>query len=49
MRSLISADPTLLMVLTRFGISLGFGDKLVEEVCADTGSTALRFSPWQTL
>lgn len=37
MRSLISADPTLLMVLTRFGISLGFGDKLVEEVCADNG------------
>lgn len=37
MRSLISDDPALLMVLTRFGISLGFGDKTVEEVCRMNG------------
>lgn len=35
MRSLISSDPSLLMALTRFGISLGFGDKSVREVCEE--------------
>lgn len=35
MRELISHDPSLLMALTRFGISLGFGDKTVEEVCKE--------------
>lgn len=35
MRGLISQDPSLLMVLTRFGVSLGFGDKTVDEVCAE--------------
>ena len=37
MRELISDDPSLLMALTRFGISLGFGDRTVEEVCNDNG------------
>lgn len=35
MRSVISADPSLLMVMARFGIPLGFGDKTVAEVCAE--------------
>lgn len=34
MRSLISDNSLLLMVLSRFGISLGFADKSVEEVCS---------------
>lgn len=33
MRSLISDNSLLLMALSRFGISLGFADKSVEEVC----------------
>lgn len=33
MRSVIAADPSLLMVMARFGISLGFGDQTVGEVC----------------
>lgn len=33
MRSLIAAEPSLLMMMTRFGVSLGFGDKTVKEVC----------------
>lgn len=33
MRSVISADPSLLMVVARFGIPLGFGDQTVEDVC----------------
>lgn len=37
MRSIISADPSLLMVMARFGIPLGFGDKTVAEVCGDRG------------
>ena len=35
MRSLISDNSLLLMALSRFGISLGFGDKTVGEVCAE--------------
>lgn len=35
MRDLIEADSNLLMVMTRFGISLGFGDKTVATVCRE--------------
>lgn len=34
MRDLIADNSSLLMVLSRFGICLGFADKTVEEVCA---------------
>lgn len=37
MRSVISSDPSLLMVMARFGIPLGFGDRTVEEVCRANG------------
>lgn len=37
MRGIIAAEPSLLMLLTRFGIPLGFGDKKVEEVCRECG------------
>lgn len=43
MRSLISAEPSLLMLLTRFGISLGFGDKTVAEVCGECGIDSVTF------
>ena len=33
MRSLIKDNSSLLMVMSRFGISLGFGDKSVREIC----------------
>ena len=36
MRSLIKDNSSLLMVMSRFGISLGFGDKTVKEICSDT-------------
>jgi len=35
MRNLIKSDTSLLMVLNRFGICLGFGEKTVKEVCAE--------------
>lgn len=35
MRSLIKDNSSLLMVMGRFGISLGFGDKSVKEICAN--------------
>ncbi len=35
MRDLISAESSLIMVISRFGISLGFGDKTVGEVCRE--------------
>lgn len=35
LRSLIVDNNLLLMVISRFGISLGFGDKRVEEVCRE--------------
>lgn len=35
MRHLIKSDTALLMVMSRFGISLGFGEKTVKEVCTD--------------
>ncbi len=37
MRSIISDNSLLLMALSRFGISLGFGDKTIEEVCKEQG------------
>ena len=38
MRDIISDNHLILMVMTRFGISLGFGDKTVEEICEETGT-----------
>lgn len=35
MRHLIKSDTSLLMVLSRFGICLGFGEKTVKEVCVE--------------
>ena len=35
MRHLIKSDASLLMVISRFGICLGFGEKTVKEVCAE--------------
>lgn len=35
MRFLIADNSLLLMVMSRFGISLGFGDKTVEEICRE--------------
>lgn len=37
MRDLIADNPKLLMVISRFGIPLGFGDDRVEEVCRKSG------------
>ncbi len=37
LRDLIDANSDLMMVAARFGISLGFGDKTVKEVCAEDG------------
>lgn len=37
LRDLIEANSDLMMVAARFGISLGFGDKTVKEVCAEDG------------
>ena len=34
MSDLICENYALLQVLSRFGVSLGFGDKSVQEVCA---------------
>lgn len=34
---LITAHPSLLSLLTRLGISLGFGDKLIADVCEQSG------------
>lgn len=36
MRSLIKDNSSLLMVMSRFGISLGFGEKSVKEICSHT-------------
>lgn len=33
--ALIDDNPALLMAMSRFGISLGFGDKSVEQICAE--------------
>ncbi|MDE5793236.1 MAG: LuxR C-terminal-related transcriptional regulator [Muribaculaceae bacterium] len=37
LRDLIDDNSDLMMVAARFGISLGFGDKTVREVCAEDG------------
>ncbi len=37
LRNLIEENSDLMMVAARFGISLGFGDKTVKEVCAEDG------------
>jgi len=37
MRDLIDQDYSLLRVMSRFGISLGFGDKTVQEICNAQG------------
>lgn len=37
MRELIRQEPSLLMVLRRFGISLGFGNATADEVCRTSG------------
>lgn len=37
MVSLIADDYRLIQVMSRFGIPMGFGDKSVEQVCADAG------------
>ena len=37
MRSLIKDNSSLLMVMSRFGISLGFGDRTVREICDMAG------------
>lgn len=43
MGSLIADDYRLLQVLSRFGISLGFGDKTIAEVCEDNGVDCTTF------
>ena len=37
MSDLICDNYSLLMVMSRFGLSLGFGDKTVQEVCEAQG------------
>ena len=43
MSDLVRDDCRLLQVMTRFGISLGFGDKSVQEVCTLHGVDAITF------
>lgn len=43
MRSLIADNPMLLAALTRFGISLGFGEASVAEVCGAAGVECTTF------
>lgn len=43
MVSLISDNYFLVQVMSRFGIKVGFGDKTVEEVCADSGVDCATF------
>lgn len=43
MRALIDDNNTLLFVLSRFGIPLGFGDKTVGEICTASGVDAATF------
>ena len=40
MNTVITRDYTLLQVMSRFGLSLGFGDKTVSEVCEQSGVDA---------
>lgn len=37
MKTLISSNPLLLMAMSRFGISLGFGESSVEDICRRQG------------
>ncbi|MCM1451711.1 MAG: helix-turn-helix transcriptional regulator [Clostridium sp.] len=37
MSALINANPLLIMAMSRFGISLGFGDATVQQICDDQG------------
>ena len=43
MNTVITRDYTLLQVMSRFGLSLGFGDKTVSEVCEQSGVDAQTF------
>lgn len=43
MVTLISDNYQLIQVMSRFGISVGFGDKTVEEVCNDNGVDCTTF------
>lgn len=43
MRSLIHANSSMLMLLSRFRIPLGFGDDSVEDVCGRAGTHADTF------
>lgn len=43
MRSLINDNSQLLMVINRFGISLGFGEKSVDEICEEQSVDAETF------
>ena len=45
MIDLISDNYSLLQVMSRFGLSLGFGDKTVKEVCELNGVDCLKVSP----
>lgn len=47
MSDLICENYTLLMVMSRFGLPLGFGDKNVKEVCDACNVVIKRF--WQSL
>lgn len=40
MSELVGDNYSVLLVMSRFGISLGFGDRTVEEVCARAGVDA---------
>lgn len=43
LRNLIRDNSSLLMVMSRFGISLGFGDKCVKEICEAQGVDTATF------
>lgn len=43
MANLIADDYRLIQVMSRFGIHMGFGDKTVAEVCADSGVDCATF------
>jgi regulator of cell morphogenesis and NO signaling len=43
MYELISANSSLLQVINRFGLSLGVGDKSIEEVCTENGIDCTTF------
>ncbi|MBQ7691001.1 MAG: hemerythrin domain-containing protein [Muribaculaceae bacterium] len=40
MSELITAEPGLVLILQRMGLALGFGDKSIEQVCAQHGVSA---------